>query len=76
MQSYALAKALTDSGKLLALDQLLEKLKVEGHRVLIFCQVRLGNVWQETFVWEEGGVWTRGCRKVAATGAILGLCSQ
>lgn len=39
MQSYALAKALTDSGKLLALDQLLGQLKAEGHRVLIFCQV-------------------------------------
>jgi hypothetical protein len=38
-QPYALAKALCDSGKLTALDQLLVKLKAEGHRVLVFCQV-------------------------------------
>lgn len=38
-QPYALAKALNDSGKLMALDGLLNKLKVEGHRCLIFCQV-------------------------------------
>jgi hypothetical protein len=41
-QPYALAKALCDSGKLTALDQLLVKLKAEGHRVLVFCQVRVG----------------------------------
>jgi hypothetical protein len=39
-QPYALAKALCDSGKLTALDQLLVRLKAEGHRVLVFCQVR------------------------------------
>ena len=40
MQPYALAKALVDSGKMLALDQMLSTLKGEGHRVLLFCQVR------------------------------------
>jgi SNF2 family DNA or RNA helicase len=39
-QPYALATALTDSGKLRAMDQLLKRLKAEGHRVLIFSQVR------------------------------------
>ncbi len=39
MQQYALAKALSDSGKLLALDALLARLKAEGHKVLIFAQV-------------------------------------
>lgn len=39
MQQYALAKALVDSGKLLALDGLLGRLKSEGHRVLLFCQM-------------------------------------
>ena len=39
-QPYALATALTDSGKLRAMDQLLVRLKAEGHRVLIFSQVR------------------------------------
>jgi len=38
-QPYALATALTDSGKLRALDQLLVRLKAEGHRVLIFSQM-------------------------------------
>ena len=38
-QEYALAKALTDSGKLLALDALLRRLKPDGHRVLIFSQM-------------------------------------
>jgi SNF2 family DNA or RNA helicase len=38
-QQYALAKALNDSGKLKALDGLLHRLKAEGHRCLIFCQV-------------------------------------
>ena len=38
--SYSLAKALADGGKLLVLDQLLARLKAEGHRVLLFCQVR------------------------------------
>ena len=38
-QPYALAKALADSGKLMALDGLLGRLKGEGHRCLIFCQV-------------------------------------
>ena len=28
-----------DSGKLAALDRLLPKLKAEGHRVLIYCQM-------------------------------------
>jgi hypothetical protein len=45
-QPYALAKALCDSGKLTALDQLLVRLKAEGHRVLVFCQVRL-MLWPE-----------------------------
>ena len=39
MQPYALAKALVDSGKMLALDQMLITLKGEGHKVLLFCQV-------------------------------------
>jgi DNA helicase INO80 len=38
-QPYALAKALSDSGKLMTLDRLLARLKVDGHRVLVFCQV-------------------------------------
>ena len=41
MQPYALAKALVDSGKMLALDHMLSTLKGEGHRVLLFCQVRV-----------------------------------
>ncbi len=43
-QQYALAKSLVDSGKLLVLDQLLRRLKTEGHRVLLFCQVGMGVV--------------------------------
>jgi DNA helicase INO80 len=35
----SLSKIIGDSGKLRALDQLLIKLKKEGHRVLIFCQM-------------------------------------
>ena len=36
---YALAKALADSGKLQVLDDLLRRLKGEGRRVLLFCQM-------------------------------------
>jgi len=32
-------KLVTDSGKLASLDNLLPKLKSEGHRVLIYCQM-------------------------------------
>ena len=38
-QPYALATALTDSGKLRSLDILLVRLKAQGHRVLIFSQM-------------------------------------
>ena len=45
---YSLAKALTDSGKLLTLDKLLTRLKTEGHRVLIFCQMtKMMNLLEE-----------------------------
>jgi hypothetical protein len=53
-QPYALAKALADSGKLMALDGLLNRLKVEGHRCLIFCQVRRVGV---RFVFCALGLW-------------------
>ncbi|GHP08015.1 hypothetical protein PPROV_000675700 [Pycnococcus provasolii] len=39
MQGYALARSLADSGKMLALDRLLPRLRAEGHRVLIFSQM-------------------------------------
>jgi len=40
-QMYALAKSLIDSGKMLKLDELLKKLKTEGHRVLLFSQMTM-----------------------------------
>jgi len=36
---YALAKALADGGKFQVLDKLLQKLKAEGRRALMFCQM-------------------------------------
>ena len=39
IQPYRLAKSLSDSGKLTALDVLLRRLKSENHRVLIFSQM-------------------------------------
>jgi hypothetical protein len=54
-QPYALAKALADSGKLMALDGLLGRLKGEGHRCLIFCQVRGSGCERVYFVCVGGG---------------------
>ncbi|KAH9298985.1 hypothetical protein KI387_030667, partial [Taxus chinensis] len=39
LQSFDLAKMLTDSGKLQTLDSLLKRLRAENHRVLLFAQM-------------------------------------
>lgn len=39
IQIPSFASMINDSSKLKYLDQLLKKLKAEGHRVLIFCQM-------------------------------------
>ena len=51
---YALAKALADGGKLKALDKLMGRLKQEGHRVLIFCQMtQMMNILEDYMIFRK-----------------------
>ena len=51
---YALAKALADGGKLKAFDKLLQDLKQEGHRVLVFCQMtQMMNILEDYMIFRK-----------------------